>query len=429
MQLHISNSLDLRSILPYCLILLPFFLISGPFLSDLVIFIFTISFFLFVRDKKFYKNYFFIFSVSFWIILVTSSLISDYKLYSLKSSFFYLRFCFFSLFIWYLLENNKNLLKKIFYILIISFSILIGDSLFQFFYGENILKMKMIENNRVSSLFGDELKLGGFLMRLTPLLFALSFYFYKKKLHKNYLPLCIIFLILIQITIFLSGERSSFFLFTFLTLLFLIFIHDFKFMRIIYFFSFILFLFLLLNSDSPFKKRIVNSTIDEMKLFKDQESKYIFSKQYHEHFISSWRIFNDNKIIGIGPKNFRKECKIEKYNLSELTCSTHPHNFPLQILSESGLLGFLFYLSINIIVWYSLFKSLFAKVFYQKRIFSNFQISLLIALAVLFFPFAPNGSFFNNWLSILVYYPFGFLLWSLNNNVNIYFNFRKKLKM
>ena len=426
MQLHISNYLNFKSILSYLLILLPFFLISGLFLSDLAIFIFTISFFLLVRDKKFYNNYFLIFSIFFCIILVTSSLISDYKLNSLKSSFFYFRFCFFSLFVWYLLENNKNLLKKIFYILIISFLILIGDSFFQFFYGENIFKMKMIENNRVSSLFGDELKLGGFLMRLTPLLFALSFYFYEKNVHKNYLPLGLIFLILIQITIFLSGERSSFFLFIFLTFLFLIFLHEFKFIRIIYFLTFISILFLLLFSDSTFKKRIVNTTIDEMNLFKDQENKYIFSKQYNEHFISSWRIFKDNKIIGIGPKNFRKECKIEKYNFSELTCSTHPHNFPLQILSETGLLGFLFYLLINIFIWYSLFKSLFAKVFFQKRIFSNFQISLLIALAVLFFPFTPNGSFFNNWLSILLYYPFGFLLWSFNSHKKIYFNHTKK---
>ena len=51
----------------------------------------------------------------------------------------------------------------------------------------------------------------------------------------------------------------------------------------------------------------------------------------------------DNKILGIGPKNFRIKCKEKKYQISELTCSTHPHNTVLQLMSETGILGFMFY--------------------------------------------------------------------------------------
>ena len=44
----------------------------------------------------------------FYFYLVISSLLSDYILFSLESSLFYLRFVIFSLSTWYLLENNKK---------------------------------------------------------------------------------------------------------------------------------------------------------------------------------------------------------------------------------------------------------------------------------------------------------------------------------
>jgi hypothetical protein len=37
----------------------------------------------------------------------------------------------------------------------------------------------------------------------------------------------------------------------------------------------------------------------------------------------------------------------------------------------------------------------------------------------LIWPLAPNGNFFNNWVSITVYYPVGFLLWELSNSKKI----------
>ena len=263
-------------------------------------------------------------------------------------------------------------------------------------------------------------------MRLSPFLVALSLFFYKKNKHEKRIPILIFFLILIQITIFISGERTSFFLFNFTILLFIIFIQDFKKSRLILLCVYLISLIMLLSLNTPFKKRIVDLTFQQLNFDKMNQSSYIFSKQYEEHYKSAWKIFLDNKIIGIGPKNFREKCKDKKYNFSNLTCSTHPHNIPLQILSEAGIAGFLFYFLSIIVIWYFLFKSLWYKIFYKKKIINNFQISLLISLAILLWPLSPNGSFFNNWLSILFYYPVGFLLWSLKNNENMYINFKKK---
>ena len=51
-------------------------------------------------------------------------------------------------------------------------------------------------------------------------------------------------------------------------------------------------------------------------------------------------MFEENKIFGHGIKSFRYKCNLDKYNSGPKSCSTHPHNYYLQILSASGFLVF-----------------------------------------------------------------------------------------
>ena len=53
--------------------------------------------------------------------------------------------------------------------------------------------------------------------------------------------------------------------------------------------------------------------------------------------ITSFRIFNQNKIFGSGPRSYRNEC--ENYKINRYSCDTHPHNYYIQLLSETGLIG------------------------------------------------------------------------------------------
>ena len=416
------------NILGYLIILLPIFLVSGPLMSDLAVSIVAIFSLFILRDKKFFYNYFFIIFIIFWCLILISSFFAEDKILSLKNSIFYFRFLLFSLFIWWFLENNYKALKKIYCVLLFCFLAIIFDSFFQYINGSNFFNMELVVQNRVSSFFGDELKMGGFLMRLFPVLVALTFFFYKKKKHEKLISLSILFIFLILLTVFLSGERTSFFLFNFTIILFLLFLNDFKRVRFFIFICFICVIFSLTSTDSPFKKRIIDLSLNQIQVKETGLPKYIFSQQYNEHYLSAWKMFKDNVLIGVGPKNFRVKCKNEKYNFSKLTCSTHPHNFPLQLLAETGFFSFLIYLIVNIVVWYNLFMSLFSKIFYKKKIFNNFQISLLISIAILIWPLSPNGSIFNNWLSIILYYPVGFLLWEFRNSKKMIIKPYKKIK-
>ena len=180
--IRLNNYTDIFS---YFVILLPIFLISGPFLSDLAISTLAIFSLFIIREKKYFNNYFFIIFMIFWTLILLSSFFSDDKVLSFKNSIFYFRFCLFSLFIWWILENNNKILKKIYLVLLFCFSALIIDSFFQYFNGVNLFNMKVIIQDRISSFFGDELKMGGYLMRFS-VLNGFIFFLQKKNMKKFY---------------------------------------------------------------------------------------------------------------------------------------------------------------------------------------------------------------------------------------------------
>jgi O-antigen ligase len=72
-------------------------------------------------------------------------------------------------------------------------------------------------------------------------------------------------------------------------------------------------------------------------------------------------------------------------------CSTHPHNIFFQLLSETGLIGIIYYIIFNIFLFIETFKFLFNK---------NYdQVNFFFLLPVIYYlnPIFPSGNFFNNW--------------------------------
>tara|TARA_B110000093_G_C12569370_1_gene245267 strand:- start:111 stop:497 length:387 start_codon:yes stop_codon:yes gene_type:complete len=126
-------------------------------------------------------------------------------------------------------------------------------------------------------------------------------------------------------------------------------------------------------------------------------------------------MFNDHKISGVGPRMFRHLCVEEKYYIWE-GCSSHPHNTYVQLLAETGLILFIFFIGIFFVIFFVITKHLLCKYIYKKIIFNDFQLCLLSAILISIWPFTPTGGFFNNWLNIIYFFPVGFFLSSINNN-------------
>ena len=138
----------------------------------------------------------------------------------------------------------------------------------------------------------------------------------------------------------------------------------------------------------------------------------VFSEAHEAHYVAALKIFEDNIFIGSGPKSFRLKCLEEKYKVTEFSCTTHPHNTYIQLLTETGIIGFLFIFYLFILLSFESVKLIYYKYFLHKN---NKIISIKVFLYAYFlitlFPLAPSGNFFNNWLSIVYYMPLGLFLW------------------
>ena len=277
------------------------------------------------------------------------------------------------------------------------------------------LELESHGSGRISSLFGSELILGSYLSRLFPIFLGITFYLYKEK--NSILFLISFIFILIEVLIFLSGERASFFFNTLAAIYVIIMIKDFKKIRLFSFLISIVIIIFISNFDNAAKKRIVDETIDQMGL--TSEKKHVFSSVHEGHYLSAYKMFLDNKILGIGVRNFRNFCNEDRYKVNERSCTTHPHNTYVQFLSETGLIGFVFIIFIFIFFIKISLKHLLGAITKNKYYFNDFEICMLSAILISLWPFVPTGNFLNNWVSIVYYYPVGFLLWSLNKRAVI----------
>lgn len=395
--------------LRYIITIYPLFLLTGPFLPDLILTFTAVIYIIFISKNKGWTNFlkekynkiFFI----LYIIMIISSLLSEYPLYSLKTSILYIRFIFFLNAIIYVYKNDANLFKN--FCLVSSFTVISVsfDTIFQFYFGHNIIGLTSKNINRMGSFFGEELIVGSFLSRLFPFFIIYLFFFHKKTTH-IIIKLAAIFFV--GIAIYFSGERTSFmyFFISFFAIFFII-----KNKKVVIFFITI-FLIILSYVASNFNhyNRIVVQTINQV--YDNKNNKlFFFSKEHTVLLNISVKMFKDNKILGVGPKNFRKECfnNEEKYIfLKEYKpdhyCTTHPHNIFFQFLSETGIIGTLFY----VIFFISVIKLFLKKIFVKQK--NTKSIFLLIALIISIFPFAPSGQFFNNWLSIFLFLTLSFLI-------------------
>lgn len=136
----------------------------------------------------------------------------------------------------------------------------------------------------------------------------------------------------------------------------------------------------------------------------------LFSITHEEHYRSAFKIFKDNVLFGAGPKSFRLLCSEEKYLISKTSCVSHPHNTYFQLLSETGIVGFFFIVSIFVILCVNSIKIIYSKYFTGNRI-SPLKICLFASFLITLWPIIPSGNFFTNWLNVVYYLPVGFFLW------------------
>ena len=417
----------------------PILLITGPFLSDLFCIILGLIFISQILNQevrhkifKYYKFYIYFFIFFYFYININSLFGFDPKISFLTSVPFIriILFIFGLAFFFY----KFNILYKLFYITyFICISVLFIDSILIFLFETNIFNKETLYTNRISSLFGDEKIMGSYITRLLPICLGCSFIIDVKN--KSFLNFIIISIA--GILVFLSGERLAAFYYLG-TIFVYILINKKNYFKSISTLTFVILIVILSNYQNPnIFGRFYTNTINQL-----NETNSYLSYRHTLHLKTAYEMFLDKKILGHGLKSFRHKCSEEKYensiqlkqkkdlnnlnkinnsNLGYITefnngCNTHPHNIFLEHLAELGLIGFLFLITIYFYVLFNFIKHFFQIIFLKIIRKENFAKSMILGGIILqFFPLVPSGSYFNNYMMIIMFLSFGFYLSLINN--------------
>jgi O-antigen ligase len=373
---------------------------------------------------KFFKNKLIIYIIIFFSFIFINSIFHFNSFDLLLKSLGNFRYLLLSAGVFLVLEKMQEQQKKIFiYFNVIVIFLIALDVLYQVIFYKDIFGFLpgMCNNNlpikctRFSGVFGNELVAGSYLCQIGFLFLVL---FLDLDLKKNYSNLLIkIFLCLfLFVAVLLTGERTS----LMIIILSLFFIFFFK-KRIINFFIILLFLLIIIFFSA---QKIESVNIRYIKLLDGWGStskqtsiaNKIIESPWSFHYQAAMELFLEKPIFGHGPKSFRIMC--ENTNIDKKTreqrdyyrdyraCSTHPHNYLLEFLSEHGVVGGVFFIGFVLIIFTSIYKK--CKNNKDKKLLSLILIGSLI-LAIIF-PFKPSGSFFSTFNASILFYIFGLFL-------------------
>lgn len=390
--------------------LLPIALITGPAIPDIIISLIAIYFLfksIFKKLWSYYQNPIVIGFLLFCLYGLLRSIFFEMPIFSLtnEGSAFYFRYIFFSMGIWYLIDENPYLSKCFIVVSILCLFIISIDGLYQYFNSINIFGNEKSNLYRLTGLFGKEQVIGRYISYLSMFTFALIYENYNKS--KKILLLNCIFLFFFVVVIFLSGERSPFFNICLFVFFITIFIKKLR----VYFSLLIIFIVIIIYSllqiNPIAKERMLEQTITQVS--ETKLSILPYSRHHEEHYISALKMFIDNPVFGKGTNTFRFHCKKDEYKITERSCSTHPHNFFIQVLAELGILGMLFLLTFFSYLIFCNMKFLIN----QIRNSSDFPPKFFfypIILFIYWWPLIPHMSLYNNWNNVFIMLPLGYLM-------------------
>ena len=400
----------LKFIFPY---FLPLLLVFSRSFADITIVLVSISFLYYsyknigwgwIKDKWFFLALIF----SAYCITINSAL-SINPIESLVYSIFFIRWPIFAMALSYWILNDIKSLKNFLVSMAIVLLFIIFDTWWQFFFEVDIFGFEKFRSDRLTGPFKGNPHVGVWISKLVLLLPLFLILYNKMKLpdHRNYLTyVFFIFSNLLFFSVLITGERMAL----------LMMISS----------IFILFVGLALDKKFLFKKVLILSLLSFFGilifgyLFPDA-SKYAFfttiekilnfrSSDYGLVWQSAYDVWMQSPFFGAGLHKYREACEnLGTYGNHYLNSAGpgvcfHPHNISLQLLSETGLIGFiLFY-------WMVIFLAISSlKIYFTKKLWLNFAIVFSIIFSC-FLPIQAGTSFFANKYGAIVWLLIGVML-------------------
>ena len=375
----------------WILLLFPLCLVIGPFWVNFSLILSSIIFFYELIKKNLYHKlklqWIYFYLIFFFYTILNSFFATDF-LNSLQSSFFQFRYLLFSLFIFLCISDARNIgfIIKFWLVLVLLVSF---DVIYQYFFLKNIFGLP-IRGVRPSGVFGKELIVGAFIAYISV---PIVFYYFKKFNNinlKEKVLYSLIYLFLFT-TVALTGERLSFLIFFVSSIIIFIFNTTLK-KFLLLSMSLIAFITIIYFNSPSFNSRV--------KDFNNILANF-YDSSYGRLWESSYLLFEKNKIFGVGLKNYRVDCdnQIDPRPQSiPQFCSTHPHNFFLEILSETGLVGFsIFFIFFFYLIFYLKNRIRYLKSDLNFKKYSSLLYGNILILLIYVWPLKTSGSFFTTW--------------------------------
>jgi len=141
---------------------------------------------------------------------------------------------------------------------------------------------------------------------------------------------------------------------------------------------------------------IIPSTFDRFAISFFNQPPLYKGSPYYDAMAPAWLIFQQSPTLGIGPGNFRYLCADLIQPDLGYPCHNHPHNFYLQILSETGSLGF-----VSAVIFIgSIIVKCFGAMATSRHVL--YSVAWVIPFA-LFWPIRSSADFFGQWNNIFLW--------------------------
>ena len=452
---HFKNP-TLERLVNFLLYLFPISFIMGNSVVHLNIYLFLIFSLFYIARKNYKLNFSHsnkILTLFFLLIIISSSLnhfVSEWITTTSRNawddsidmithgyfvnSILLLRFLILYFVMETLLVKNKLDLNKFFIACFLSVTLVSVDVIFQYIFGFDLLGYE-INSGGITGVFESEAIAGSYIQKFSMLGLFGSLFFFKSK--KNKLSLIIVILLFLFGTFFASNRISFILLLFSLLILFLIF----KKMRLVIIASIIVFsclsAILIINDDvlknqyhhlyyrfiTDQDKSKKNNISNQKTKSEIEEKKITFNKSaYLRIYLTALNSWINNPILGWGHKSFRVNCRDLIKEKSKLlgsfkpVCSSHPHNYQIEILHNTGIIGFLLILSFAFILLFKMWKVLIINKQKNEKKFI-YLVPISIAVFVEMWPLKSTGSLFSTWNGSLFW-----LIFSLSSLLNVNLN-------
>ena len=387
------------------IILFPISYLLGNSIINLFLFLISLTYlFYLIKNKKIaeFKKSSFLILFSLWITFVINLFLSQNFDLSLNRVLKFIFIIFFVSAIKFIIRYKNYFFENYIYkIWSLIFLIVLFDLVFEYIFGHNILGNKSYMPGRLTGFIDGELVIGYYFIGFA----LLAFIFLDKQIgKKNYTFFILLIFILIS---FLIGERSNFIKFFIASLIFFLIVYEIDLKKkIIGILITVSILYITVSNVNIYKTRFVYQMPNLLE--KNGIKKYMLNSTYGSHYNTALSVFKNNIIFGVGIKNYREESVKKIYtdqnkDFKFQIMGTHPHQIHLELLSETGIFGYLSFFSFII---YSLYLSLSS--FLKSK--NYYQLAAILFVICSLIPLLPSGSFFSTYTSILFWFNYAIMM-------------------